>query len=150
MDTNTNIKVVFKGLKKRIKTNEGYSNKAYKDQLGYQTIGFGHLIRKKDEIILNKVYSKKYLETLFEKDFKKTLDDFNKNFKKLSLKKNEQELLIEMIYQMGIKKVLKFKKVIYYLKTKQKNMVCLEMMKSLWYKQTPKRVLNLIYNFKKN
>ena len=150
MDTNTNIKVVFKGLKKRIKTNEGYSDKTYKDQLGYQTIGFGHLIRKKDKIILNKVYSKKYLETLFEKDFKKTLEDFNKNFKKLSLKKNEQELLIEMIYQMGIKKVLKFKKVIYYLKTKQKNMVCLEMMKSLWYKQTPKRVLNLIYNFKKN
>ena len=140
----------YKGLKKRIKKNEGYSNKAYKDQLGYQTIGFGHLIRKKDKIILNKVYSKKYLETLFEKDFKKTLEDFNKNFKKLSLKKNEQELLIEMIYQMGIKKVLKFKKVIYYLKTKQKNMVCLEMMKSLWYKQTPKRVLNLIYNFKKN
>ena len=150
MDTNTNITVFFKTLKKRIKTNEGYSNKVYKDQLGYQTIGFGHLIRKKDKIILNKVYSKKYLETLFEKDFKKTLEDFNKNFKKLSLKKNEQELLIEMIYQMGIKKVLKFKKVIYYLKTKQKNMVCLEMMKSLWYKQTPKRVLNLIYNFKKN
>ncbi len=150
MDTNTNIKTVFKGLKKRIKSNEGYSDKSYRDQLGFQTIGYGHLIKEKDKIILNKNYSKKYLEDLFEKDFKNAVTAFNKNFKKLFLKKNEQELLIEMIYQMGVKKVLRFKKVIFYIKKNKKNMVCLEMMNSLWYKQTPKRVLNLIYNFRKN
>ena len=34
----------YKNLKKNIKKNEGYSLKPYKDQLGFLTIGYGHLI----------------------------------------------------------------------------------------------------------
>ena len=45
MDTNKHITNTFQSLKTRIKKNEGYSNKPYKDQLGYGTIGYGHLIK---------------------------------------------------------------------------------------------------------
>ena len=46
----------FKELKDRIKKNEGYSDKPYQDQLGFYTIGYGHLITEKE----NKYYIKKF------------------------------------------------------------------------------------------
>ena len=52
-----------------------------------------------------------------------------------------------MIFQLGKNGTSNFQKMIYYLNRKQKHMVCLEMLDSLWYKQTPKRVENLIENF---
>ena len=52
-----------------------------------------------------------------------------------------------MIFQLGPKGVSKFKKMFFYLNKKQKYMTCLEMMDSLWYKQTPQRVHDLIENF---
>ena len=41
----------FKELKDRIKKNEGYSDKPYQDQLGFYTIGYGHLITEKELLI---------------------------------------------------------------------------------------------------
>ena len=137
----------FKNLKSRIKKNEGYSNKPYKDQLGFYTIGYGHLIKKKEDTYFYKTFSKKYFENIFELDFKKSVEDYYKKFNKKKHKQNEKELLIEMIYQLGIKNVVKFKRLHLNLEKKQKYMVCLEMIDSLWYKQTPKRVENLIKNF---
>jgi len=39
-------------LKKRIKKNEGFSLKPYKDQLGFITIGFGHLVLPKEKDLI--------------------------------------------------------------------------------------------------
>ena len=102
----------FHNLKKRIKSNEGFSSKPYKDQLGYLTIGYGHLILSNEKILLNKQIHKKELEEIFEKDFKKALSGFNNTFKSFILNKKETELLIEMIFQLGIKGCLKFKNLI--------------------------------------
>ena len=52
-----------------------------------------------------------------------------------------------MIFQMGIYNVLKFKSLLKNIRKKNKNLVCFEMMNSLWYKQTPSRVKNLIKNY---
>ena len=51
----------FKELKDRIKKNEGYSDKPYQDQLGFYTIGYGHLITEKE----NKYYIKKFKKMLY-------------------------------------------------------------------------------------
>jgi len=140
----------FKQLKLRIKKNEGYSNKPYKDQLGFNTIGYGHLIHKKEQKYFNKTFEKKHFEKLFNKDFDKALKDYKKMFKGKKHQKHEKELLIEMIYQLGSVGLSKFRKMIFYLNTKKKYMVCLEMMDSLWYNQTPRRVKDLIKSFIKN
>ena len=47
-------KLGYYNLKKRIKLNEGFSSKPYKDQLGYLTIGYGHLILSNENILLKK------------------------------------------------------------------------------------------------
>lgn len=137
----------FDNLKKRIKINEGYSNKPYRDQLGFYTIGYGHLIRKNENKYFKKIYNKKYFESIFDKDFNEALNQYNTQFKKKHHGQKEKELLIEMIYQLGPKGLSKFKKLLSYLNSKQKYMTCLEMIDSLWYQQTPKRVENLIENF---
>ena len=140
----------YHNLKNRIKSNEGFSYKPYKDQLGYLTIGYGHLILSNEKILLKKKIHKKELEEIFEKDFKKALTSFNNTFKLLILNKKETELLIEMIFQLGIKGCLKFKNLIKNIKKGNKHLVCLDMMDSLWYKQTPNRVKALIKTFLNN
>ena len=134
----------YSKLKKRIKKHEGFRNKIYLDQLGHPTIGYGHLVRKSDKLIDKIKYSKKHLINMFEKDFNKALNSFNYHYPHLKLKKNLQEVLIEMIFQLGIKKTLKFKNFNFYLKNSQPYLAALEMINSLWYLQTPKRVDNLI------
>ena len=140
----------YHNLKERIKSNEGFSSKPYKDQLGYLTIGYGHLILSNEKFLLKKQIHKKALEEIFEKDFKKAFSDFNNKFKSLTLNKKESELLIEMIFQLGIKGCLKFKNLIKNIKKRNKHLVCFDMMDSLWYKQTPNRVKTLIKTFLNN
>tara|TARA_B100000674_G_scaffold492949_1_gene514116 strand:- start:402 stop:830 length:429 start_codon:yes stop_codon:yes gene_type:complete len=142
--------LAFNKLKIRIKKNEGFSLKPYKDQLGYYTIGFGHLIRKNEDKYFKTKYKKKYLEQIFQLDFNKALNDYKKFLYKKNHKKNDKELLIEMLFQLGSRGVLKFRKMLFYLNKKQKYMVCLQMLDSLWYKQTPLRVKNLIKNYLKD
>ena len=140
----------YHNLKERIKSNEGFSSKPYKDQLGYLTIGYGHLILPNENILLKKQIHKKELEEIFEKDFNKALSKFNNTFKSFTLNEKESDLLIEMIFQLGIKGCLKFKNLIKNIKKGNKHLVCFDMMDSLWYKQTPNRVKNLIKTFLNN
>ncbi len=124
--------------------------KPYKDQLGFLTIGYGHLILPNEINLVKKKQPKKKLERIFANDFKSAVKDYKKFIKKNSFNKNEDELLIEMVFQMGAKKVIQFKKLLLNIKKKNKHLVCFEMMSSLWYKQTPFRVKKLIKIFLNN
>ena len=139
----------YLSLKLRIKKNEGFSIFPYKDQLGNHTIGYGHLIRKKEIVLFKKKLTKSFFHNLFENDFKTALEDYKKNFNKFSFSQNIKELIIEMIFQMGIQNVLTFKKTLRYIKKNNKFLASLEMIDSAWYKQTPLRVESLIKNFLK-
>ena len=134
----------FIKLQNRIKNHEGFRNKVYRDQLGNPTIGYGHLIKKSENFLLKKKYSRKLLNYYFEKDFKLAVINFNKYYKKVKLSKNLKEVLIEMIFQLGIKKFLKFKKFNKFITQKLYYLAALEIMNSLWYLQTPNRVEALI------
>ena len=139
----------YLSLKLRIKKNEGFSSRSYKDQLGNYTIGYGHLIRKKEIVLYKKKIKISFFQNLFENDFKTALDDYNKHFRKYSFSQNIKELIVEMIFQMGIQNVLSFKKTLRHIRKNNKFLAALEMMDSIWYKQTPLRVENLIKYFLK-
>ena len=140
----------YRQLKKRIKRNEGFSLKPYKDQLGYLTIGYGHLILPNETYLLKNKTNKLQLNSIFDQDFERALGDYKRFIKQKHHNRKDQELLIEMTYQMGAKRVLKFKKLISNMQKNKKHLVCFEMMDSLWYTQTPNRVKNLIRAFLKN
>lgn len=140
----------YRELKKRIKKNEGFSLKPYKDQLGYLTIGYGHLILPNETYLLKNKTNKLQLNSIFDQDFERALGDYKRFIKQKHHNRKDKELLIEMTYQMGAKRVLKFKKLISNMKKHKRHLVCFEMMDSLWYTQTPNRVKNLIRAFLKN
>ena len=136
----------FLKLKSRIKFHEGFRNKIYIDQLGYKTIGYGHLVKKSDKFFVNKKYSKKFLNYVFEKDFEDTIISLENIYDVKKLSNKTHGVLIEMVFQLGIVNFSKFKKFIYFIQKKQLYMASLEMLDSKWYKQTPKRVEKLIKN----
>ena len=137
-------------LKKRIKKNEGFSLTPYKDQLGYLTIGYGHLILPSETNLKKNKTSKSQLKEIFIKDFNRALSDYKKLIKQKNHNKKDEELLIEMVFQMGANRVLMFKKLLLNMRKNNKHLVCFEMMNSLWYNQTPNRVKNLIKVFLRN
>ena len=130
----------YLALCKKIKKNEGYRNASYLDQLGYPTIGYGHLIKKNEKKLFKKKYSKQYLNKIFIHDLNNAIIDFKKNYNPNKIPNHIQEILIEMIFQLGIKNVLKFKKFNFHLRQKKYYLAALEMLDSRWYLQTPKRV----------
>ena len=140
----------YRELKKRIKKNEGFSLKPYKDQLEYLTIGYGHLILPNETYLLKNKTNKLQLNSIFDQDFERALGDYKRFIKQKHHNRKDKELLIEMTYQMGAKRVLKFKKLISNMQKNKKHLVCFEMMDSLWYTQTPNRVKSLIRAFLKN
>ena len=109
----------YLSLKLRIKKNEGFSSRIYKDQLGNYTIGYGHLIIKKEIIYFKKKRKISFFKDLFENDFKVALDDYKKHFNKYSFSQIIEELIVEMIFQMGIQNVLSFKNTLRHIKKKQ-------------------------------
>ena len=139
--------MVYKKLIKRIKKHEGFSLAPYKDQLGFLTIGYGHLILSNEKELIKNKKTKPELENIFIQDFKIAVKNYKKFLKQNTSSQKEEELLIEMVFQIGIKGVLKFSNLLTNMRKKNKHLVCFEMMNSLWYNQTPKRVKKLIRIF---
>ena len=131
-------------LKNRIKKNEGYKNFAYFDHLGFSTIGYGHLIKPNEKTLLTQRFSKKFLLNLFNLDFSDAVTEYEKYYHKYNFSNNIKEVLIEMIFQIGINKQRKFLKMNEHLKNNHIFMASLEMLNSFWHSQTPKRVDDLI------
>ena len=136
--------IKYKLLKNRIKKNEGYKSFAYIDQLGFPTIGYGHQIKPKEKKFFTQKLSNKFLLNLFDSDFNEAVAQYKKHYHKYNFANNIKEVLIEMIFQLGINGQKKFLKMNEYMKKKQVFMASLEMINSLWYSQTPKRVDYLI------
>ena len=134
----------FSKLCIHIKKNEGYSNRPYKDQLGYYTVGYGHLIKKGENFLFKKPQSKNFFNKLFLKDLNKATQNFKKHYNVKKIPNNVQEAIIEMIFQLGIKKVLRFNKFNKHIKNNQFYMAALEMIDSRLYTQTPTRTNLLI------
>ena len=144
----------FSRISTRIKKNEGFRSTVYLDQLGNPTIGYGHLINLKDVFFVRKKYSKRFLLKVFDNDLRKAILDFKKNYHYKNLPDNVQEVIIEMIFQLGIRNILQFKKFNLCIKNNNFYLAALEMINSLWYQHTPKRVDRLInillkYNVRK-
>ena len=125
-----------------IKEHEGYSKYAYKDSLGYLTIGFGRCIDKikgkgltlSEALILlqNDIYEcSRQLEPFV---FYQQLDSVRK------------DVLVEMCFNMGIDSLLEFKNMINNLKNKNFQGASTEMRSSKWATQIGKeRLYDLCY-----
>ena len=122
---------------KEIKKHEGFRSKVYKCTEGYDTIGYGFAIKdlEMDENIAELILMKK-IKKLLERIIK-TFSWFKDSPKEI------QYVVTNMCYQLGLKGFSKFKKTIYLLETEQYEEASIEMLDSLWAKQTPNRAKEL-------
>ena len=130
-------------LKERIKKHEGFVPKIYRDSLGYATIGYGHLVLPTDHFEDGVEYSEEELNEVFEKDFQNALDNANKLIGDIPLVYQAKEVICEMVFQLGIGGVSKFKNMWKALEEGDYYTASVEMLDSRWAKQTPKRAESL-------
>lgn len=133
----------YDDLKARIKEHEGFVPKIYKDSLGFATIGYGHLVLPTDKFKEGVTYKKKDLEEVFDRDFNIAKSNANQLISGLPLHHQAKCVIIEMVFQLGIGGVSKFKNMWKALGEGDYQTASEEMLDSRWAKQTPKRATDL-------
>ena len=123
-------------LIEEIKRHEGYSKKVYKDTLGYDTIGIGFLVAslELDEDVCDTILERRLISN------ERVLQN------KLQWYKDQPQLvkniLQNMYYQLG-NKLFNFVKTLHYIENCKYRAGAIEMLDSLWAKQTPNRAKEL-------
>ena len=133
----------YTDLMERIKKHEGFVPKIYKDSLGFATIGYGHLVLPGEQWEEGKEYSKEQLEHVFKTDFNNAVGQANGLMDGMDLDDKAREVIIEMVFQLGVGGVGKFKKMWEALRNKDYGEASFQMMDSRWAKQTPNRAESL-------
>jgi lysozyme len=127
-------------LKKQVIANEGVRKTAYKDTLNNWTIGVGHLIRlPNEEYLLDKELTDLEVDQIFITDLNQAIDDARKFIDVDSIPDEAFEVVVDMAFNLGLTKLLKFKNFQQALKDKDFVKASEEMLNSLWAKQLPNR-----------
>ena len=134
---------MYEELKEQIKKHEGFVPRTYKDSLGKRTIGFGHLCVEPEQWDDDKEYTREELERVFDNDFKEALKNAESLIGERSINFIAKQVIIEMVFQLGIGGVGKFKKMWLALDKEDYGEASFQMMDSLWAKQTPNRAEKL-------
>jgi len=131
----------LKRLMESVKKHEGYRNKVYLDTLGKRTVGVGHLCVE-DFWEDDKEYEESFLMEILQKDLQEAI----RNAKELmnehgcsDINEIAEEILIEMVFQLGRTGVSKFKNMWKALAELNYVGASYEMLDSRWAKQTPNR-----------
>jgi len=133
-------------VKEHIKEEEGYRDTIYLDSMipPNATIGYGHLVLPRDKFKEGVKYSHKELEKVFEYDFQIAKQDMESLTKDLDIVDGAKEILIHMLFQLGMPKVMKFRLMFENLRKKDYVGASNEMLDSLWAKKhTPARAERL-------
>ena len=128
-------------LKESLKKHEGYEPRVYKCPNGYDTIGYGFAIKDlfMDEEIANLILDKKIRGILAR-------IEGDENWDSWFFDKPEpvQDVLVNMIFQIGFSGVKKFKKTIKYIKEDKLLLAGEEMLDSKWARSdSPNRAKEL-------
>ena len=134
---------MYEELKEEIKLHEGFVPRTYKDSLGKRTIGFGHLCVEPEQWDDDKEYTREELERVFDNDFEEALKNAESLIGERSINFIAKQVIIEMVFQLGIGGVGKFKKMWSALDSEDYGEASFQMMDSLWAKQTPNRAEKL-------
>ena len=134
-------------LREQLKIDEGVKYEIYKDHLGYDTFGIGHLVVKEDvefgQSVGTKV-SEDRVNKVFEKDVQKMIKEAKILFPNFdSLPEEAQQVIVNMTFNMGRPRLSNFKKFISYINESKWEEASKEMLNSAWAKQVGKRAQRL-------
>ncbi|MEL7146530.1 MAG: glycoside hydrolase family protein [Bacteroidota bacterium] len=123
-------------FKNELRFDEGQVLHAYEDSRGFLTIGIGRMIDERE----GGGISEEEAHFLFENDVKRVMEETFGDFPWLKDAPDDvQRAVCNMVFQMGIKRVRKFKKTLSFLQNKEYYAAADEALDSDWAKQTPNR-----------
>ncbi|EFB8316664.1 lysozyme [Escherichia coli] len=137
--------IIYEGTKEYQMTRGYYKNGKfwmYKDSEGYDTIGYGHLVLNSEREKFKNGITPMDADLLLAWDIDRTKRDVATLG--LSLPKDWEDFIIIMTFQLGLGGVKKFKKMIAALKVQNWKEAINQAKDSLWYRQTPNRLNDMI------
>ncbi len=135
-------------LKDRVRIHEGIRTTMYLDTLGKATIGIGHLIKphERERYAEGVEISMDEVEELFEMDLNRAAAGAESLIQECighDLPPHVEEVILEMVYQLGTQGVRNFSKMWKAMRVKDWKKASGEMKDSRWHKQTTKRCESL-------
>jgi len=132
-----------------LRIDEGVVNEIYLDHLGYPTFGIGHLVIESDpengSPVGTKISPARVLEA-FDYDFNRMIVEcqilFKSDWEKFP--GEVQEILVNMMFNMGRTRLTKFKKMRAALHARNYKKAAIEGRDSLWYNQVTNRAERLM------
>ena len=137
-------------LLESVKKHEGYRNKVYLDTLGKRTVGVGHLCVE-DFWEDDKEYEESFLMEILEKDLQEAIRGARSLMEEhgcADIDEQAEEILIEMVFQLGMTGVSKFRNMWKALAEKNYIGASYGMLDSRWSKQTPNRAKSMAKTMK--
>lgn len=126
--------MILKRLRKQLICDESEKLHLYKCPAGYLTIGIGRNIEQRG-------ISKDESELMFKNDVDLVLKELapsllhHHSIKLDSISSVRQEVLLNMAFQLGVPRLMKFKNTFAYIKNADYENASIEMLDSLWFKQ---------------
>ena len=135
-------------LRKQLEIDEGVKYEVYKDHLGYPTFGIGHLILDSDPEYGwsdGKAVNEDRVIEAFESDLQGVLADCKLLYSDFdSLPEDAQEIIANMMFNMGRPRLSKFKGMKRGVDNRDWHEAADEMVDSAWYRQVPNRAERLV------
>ena len=135
-------------LRKQLEIDEGVKYVIYLDHLGLPTFGIGHLVTKTDPESGQAVgtpISKERVAECFDMDVQSVINDCNKLYEDFEdLPEEVQQIIANMMFNMGYTRLSKFKGMKRGVDSKDWNQAADEMVDSRWYRQVTNRANRLV------
>ena len=135
-------------LREQLEIDEGVKYVIYLDHLGLPTFGIGHLVTKTDPESGQAVgtsISKERVAECFDMDVQSVIKDCNKLYKDFEdLPEEVQQIIANMMFNMGYTRLSKFKGMKRGVDSKDWNQAADEMVDSRWYRQVTNRANRLV------
>ena len=135
-------------LREQLEVDEGCEYKIYNDHLGYATFGIGHLVTESDPEqgqSLGTAVSSDRVAEAFESDVQGVLRDCDILYPDFSsLPEEAQQVIANMMFNMGRTRLSKFKGMKRGVDSRDWNAAADEMVDSTWYRQVTNRADRLV------
>jgi lysozyme len=139
-----------KNVLEQLKIDEGVEYKIYNDHLGYPTLGIGHLIQRHDEeygMPIGTPVSEEVVEKYFYVDLQTAISECCQLYSRVifeTFPDEVQEILVNMMFNMGRTRLSKFKKMNSALTHGNWKEAAKEGRDSRWYNQVTNRAERLM------
>ena len=134
-------------LREEIAADEGGKHEIYLDHLGFKTCAIGHLCLGHEpeyNLPVGTKITEERVNELFDQDIKNTIADCHIIFTDFdSLPDEARKIIANMCFQLGMPRLMKFRKTNDLIKKRKWREASIEMLISRWHEQTPQRAERL-------